>query len=276
LAAAVLDPVLLSAAARRLGFDPDDPRRLVDLTAAAVTRIAWRDSPVEDWHAVPHCRIGNGEMMRANAATTRLARDLLDRRSLIALPTAGAQLRYDLFTTLYRAMTDPNRLLPDGRTVAELAPTPAQFADFDKHVCAYCTRWPRVAFEYGMPETLLLFACYAARYCWRWWLAPEWPRVVDEFVRRIDDPARWRDPSMTRQVTRLDRPDEIRDDLRHILLAGPDRLSASAAAYCIRAGLGALLPQDCGVQPLPRHVLPPGYFRLVDRSEADQGRRWRR
>jgi hypothetical protein len=142
--------------------------------------LAWRDSPVEDWHAVPHRRIMNSEMMRANAATTRQVRDLLDRQLLVAA-TSGARPRVDdMFAAVYRAVADPNRRLPDGRTVAELAPDPSQFAAFDKHVCTYCARWTTVALEYGLPKTLVLLACYAARYCWRWWLAPRWPRVVDE------------------------------------------------------------------------------------------------
>jgi hypothetical protein len=73
---------------------------------------------------------------------------------------------------------------------------------------------------------------------------------------------------MIDQMARIDRPGAIASgDLRRLLLAGPDLLSASTAGYCLRAGLGALLPQDCGLQPLPRHALPPEYFRLVDWPE---------
>jgi hypothetical protein len=64
-------------AARKLGFDPDDRGSLADLAAVGIARLAWRDRPVEDWHAVPQRRISDSEMMRASAAVTRAVRDLL-------------------------------------------------------------------------------------------------------------------------------------------------------------------------------------------------------
>ncbi|WP_131770453.1 hypothetical protein [Candidatus Protofrankia californiensis] len=57
-----------------LGVDPDNNAALIDLAAVTVTRMAWRDGPVEDWHAGPESQLGDAEMMRANAATTPGAR----------------------------------------------------------------------------------------------------------------------------------------------------------------------------------------------------------
>jgi hypothetical protein len=60
------------SAARQVGINRQDRAEVLDLAAVAITRWAWRDSPVEDWHADPDSRIGDPELMRANAATTRL------------------------------------------------------------------------------------------------------------------------------------------------------------------------------------------------------------
>jgi len=95
--------------------------------------------------------------------------------------------------------------------------------------------------------------------------------VVDEYVRRLDDPTRWGDPVMTRHVAAAGGPDPGGADLSGRLLAGPDRLGAAAAAHCLWTGLGGLRPLDCGLSPLPRRVLPPlprrvlppGYLNLV-------------
>jgi hypothetical protein len=48
-----------------------------------------------------------------------------------------------------------------------------------------------------------------------------------------------------------------------LLLAGPGRLSSEVASCVVRAGLGRMLPRDCGLPPMPRHPLPLAYLRLV-------------
>jgi hypothetical protein len=83
-----VDLEVLRPAIRRLGFDPNDPSQLTDLAAVAITRLAWRDGPVEDWHAVPDRRISDGEMMRATVATTRFVRNLI-RNGSANLSTLG-------------------------------------------------------------------------------------------------------------------------------------------------------------------------------------------
>jgi hypothetical protein len=262
---ASLDSGLLVAAARRLGFDPTDRQSLIDLVAEAVTRLAWRDGPMEDWHAVPHSRISDAEMMRANAAVTRRSRDLLNRL-LPAVPAMSASTGVEvgqLFAELRAALTDLRQHLPDGRTLADLAPDQLELVRFREHVRGYGDLWAQLLLEAGLPRALTLLACYGAKFCSRWWLAPAWPGLVDEFLRRVEDPNRWRDPALTEHVQRLGPPPEMLH-LRRLLLAGPDRLSGGTAVYCLRAGIGALSPQDCGLAPSPRRVLPPEYFRLVD------------
>jgi hypothetical protein len=126
-----------------------------------------------------------------------------------------------------------------------------------------CTRWNTVAARYGVSETIALLAIFGGRWCWRWWLAPGWPLVVNEYVRRLEDPSRWGDPAMIRHVAGVGVPDVGGGDLRDLLLAGPDRLSAAVATQSLSTGLGGLRPLDCGQPPLPRHVLPSGYLSLV-------------
>ena len=256
-----LDWALLEEAAVRLDLDLGDRDQVQDLVAVAMTRLAWRDGPVEDWHAYPYGRISNGEMMRANAATTRLVRETLDDLGPKVVVGNRVSEADEVFAAVGRALADSRRRLPDGRTVAELAPDAAQLAAFERHVWMFCTRWSGVAGEYGASETMALLAVYAGRYCWRWWLAPKWPVVVDEFMRR------WHN-AMTNRLGDIGRRDTSGGDLGDLLLAGPDRLTASAAAHCLRLGLGCLLPQDCDLPALPRHALPPGYFRLVDHPAA--------
>jgi hypothetical protein len=65
-------------AARHLGVNPQVRAQVLDLASVAIARLAWRDSPVEGWHADPDSRISDPELMRANAATTRLTRRILE------------------------------------------------------------------------------------------------------------------------------------------------------------------------------------------------------
>jgi hypothetical protein len=145
-------------------------------------------------------------MMRANAASTRLLREVLGGR-IPAVSGDAVGAMGDIVSGVGRALADSARRLPDGRTLTELALDPAQVVAFERHVWMFCARWNRVAARYGVPEIIALLALYAGRYCWRWWLAPGWPHVVDEYVRRLDDPARWRDPVMAERVARVGVPD---------------------------------------------------------------------
>jgi hypothetical protein len=260
-APASLDPVLFDEAAAALKIDLRDWNQVAELVAVAVARLAWRDGPVENWHQTG--RISNSEMMRANAASTRLLRAVLTGCRIATVTGDAVGSMGDIVDAAGRALANPERRLPDGRTLTEIAPDPAQLVAFERHVWMFCDRWNSVAARYGTPEVIALLALYAGRYCWRWWLAPGWPHVVDEYVRRLGDPARWGDPIMAEHVTRMGAPDIDRGDLRDLLLAGPDQLTAATAAHCLLTGLGGLRPLDCGWPPLPRHVLPRAYFGLV-------------
>src|SRR5690606_23630067 len=60
--------------AHSLELDPSEQAVVLDLAALAIARLAWRNSPVEDWHAAPDSRISDAEMMRATTSITRHVR----------------------------------------------------------------------------------------------------------------------------------------------------------------------------------------------------------
>jgi hypothetical protein len=262
-AAVVVDRAVLGRACGELGFDPDDGERVRDLAAVAVTRLAWRDGPVEDWHRF-RC-IDNTEIMRANAATTRLVREVL----IDQLHPQG-----DLFGQVSRVLTDPYRVLPDGRRLAQLAPSTAELARYQTHADKYCAVWTNTAASTGPAEVLTLLACRGAIFNWRWWLSTGWPHVVDEFVRRLDEPERWRNAWEVNNRRRLgDPPDGLTStELGRLLLAGPDLMTPAMVTYCLRAGVRALLPHHCGLPPVRYHLLPTGYLDLIE--DASLRRSW--
>ncbi|HEY2762949.1 MAG TPA: hypothetical protein VGJ13_02895 [Pseudonocardiaceae bacterium] len=243
---AVLAVEHLGEQGRQLGIDSDDYEAVLDLAAVGVARLAWRDSPVEDWHAGPDSRIGDSEMMRANAATTRLIRGVLHRHGSAAAPPSLARglagRPAEIFGEACRVIADPDRRVPDGRRLADLAPDSIAVDLFFAHVEACEKRWVDLARFYGFAAVVLALAVLGARRCRYWWTAPGWPGMVDEFVRRLEDPARWDDPTMIAAVRRVPRPPDLADqeDLRRLLKAGPDLLSAAQAAYCLRTGLLAV------------------------------------
>lgn len=250
--------------ARQLGFDPDDRGRLADLAAVGIARLAWRDGPVEDWHAVPQRRISDSELMRASAAVTRAVRDLL----VAELPPppwprepAGAAGDADRVLADVAAMLSaPGRRLPDGRTLEELAPAREDLAAFAQHVREHTRWWADLAAGHGLYEVLLVLACHAALRCRRWWLGPDWPYLIGEFARRSAeaDPGQLSVEQAARAQSTGPPPDMAGgSELRDLLSAGPDRLTAELAMYCLRAGLGDLGPADYGrpVPPVSRHLV---------------------
>ncbi len=257
-----VDGALLDEAAAWLGIERSNGSQIKDLAAVAMTRLAWRDGPVEDWHSVRHGRIGNAEMMRANAATTRVVRAALDQ-----VNEPG-----DTFRHVFGVLADPDRRLPDGRRLAELAPTPAELARYQAHAAAYCARWEEAATKAGLGEILALLACRGATFNWHWWLSTGWSGLVDEFVLRLDDPKRWHCAWEVSNRRKLGHPPggSTSEGLRLLLLAGPDQMDAATAQFCLRAGLSALLPHHCGLPPVRRHLLPDGYFRFIEIDERPQ------
>jgi hypothetical protein len=247
---------LLEGAARQLAVDTNDPNQLADLTAVAIAVLAWRESPVEDWHAVPLERISNPDMMRGNAATTRLVRDHL-REPLHAALSSHTRVA-DLLASACVLIADLDRRLPDGRAVRDLGSHNRDLVLFGDHVQTVAERCTVVAREVGGLQVVSLLACFAAAYAWRWWLTPTWPRRVEEFMRRIEDPGRWRDTDMVRHVERVivhGRHAVDHERLRPALLAGPDQLDALGAEYCIMPDFAESFPSTVG-----SHRCATGYW----------------
>lgn len=248
-------PELARGLVRQLGVDPEDRSTVLDLAAVGATKLVWRNGPLEDWHADRDRRISNADMLRGNVATTRVV-----RRAVEALPlarTAGAEP----FAGVERVLTAPDRALPDGRTVADLAATAADLEDLRQHVRAGVQRWTALASLHGLTATTLLLASVSGYDREHWWLAPWWPDVVDEFVRDLDRPRSWLDPETVRNAPRgvADRA-----SLRSALRERPDGIDRETAAWCVSAGLG----HTCAVDPplgVSRHDYRP-IIMVVDPS----------
>jgi hypothetical protein len=209
---------------RHASVDPADPDALLWATAVGVTNVLWRNSPLEDWHAGPHSLISDGEMMRANAATVRMIRQ--------RLAMAGTD-----WSGLADAVTDAGRVLPDGRTLRQLAGR--RLPALRRHAVRHAEVYARMQDADGARAALMLAAAQGVFHGSRWHGMPRWPNVVQAFCRAVDNPA---DPHW--QVRPLaehrPRPACITDtaELRRLLLAGPDRMDADAAAWCVHAGIG--------------------------------------
>ncbi|MBB2988136.1 hypothetical protein [Terracoccus luteus] len=72
-----------------------------------------------------------------------------------------------------------------------------------------------------------------------WHGMPVWPSRVDAFCRAVEDPddPHWNVRALASVGPRPEQVADV-DRLRTLLLDGPDRLTADAADWCIRAMLG--------------------------------------
>lgn len=216
-----------------------DESDLMDLVAVGITRIAWRDSRVEDWHRDPAHALGEGDMMRANAVTCRLVSQLLLSYLDLLESEVGANL---VLALVCDTISDPQRTLPDGRTLSELAGSEAELASLRRHTEACAWRWATLVSLCGSRQIILGLAYLGAARCRRWWLMPWWPVRVHNFVARLHEAPSYGDPHLDGYVASLQRPPDIEDDetLTRLLLDGPDTLSCQAAKYCLAAGLNDL------------------------------------
>src|SRR5882757_7457590 len=201
-------PLDVDLGAVDLGGDPLSRNSVVDLAVLGIVWAAWRQGPVEDWHGAR--RIGQVDMMRANAAITRQVRDLLCE----LLPErwwtwdVRVGLRTEalvLWTVLAREIGTIDRHLPDGCTVAELAPDDEEAVDYRNHVLWCRSRWLALTAEYGLRVVLMMLACAGAWKCRRWWLHPDWPSQVDEFIGYLHEPMRHPKPEVAAAIPELQR-----------------------------------------------------------------------
>jgi hypothetical protein len=260
--------VVIQEAATRVGLDLGERRQVLDLGAVGIARLLWRDSPLEDWHASPGSRISDSELMRATVAVTRLVRDLLDRHVADGPGEwlLSSDVDIDVVLGVVGRAFSPGLVLPDGRVLRDLAPGQAGLDAFADYVDAVTCQWVAAAEVLGGGTVLMMVAVLGAARCRRWWLGLDWPGLVAEFIVRVKEPGRWRDPAMIAHLRRLDQPAQGADPdrLRRLLLAGPDRLDADTARYCLQAGLGFLLPRDYGGPARIRHILPRGLLDVIE------------
>jgi hypothetical protein len=105
--------------------------------------------------------------------------------------------------------------------MADVAPNRRQLDMYCRQARGLCRRWADMADGVGLHTALLLLACWAAATCRHWWLAPDWPQLVDRFVGQLDDP---RCAAGDPRALDCERPLPDRGQLRRQLLDGPDRL----------------------------------------------------
>lgn len=201
---------------------PDDGT-IPDLAAIGVMNGAWRNSPLEDWHA--EGRIGDADMFRTNVATTKLVRPFV---SLDAIDTDA----------VFETLTAPDRLLPTGATVAELAGEGLE--EMWDHVEMQLMILDSSAERDGGRFTVLRAALHGGLACSHWWGTPWWPDIVREFIEVINDPdsAHWTDWRPYSVVE--PKPSQVQrdDDLMALLLDRPENLTTDAAGWCLESGIG--------------------------------------
>jgi len=234
----------------QIGIDPSDLSVVLKLASIGITNGSWRNSPLEDWHA--EGRIHDGGMLRTNVATTKLVREVLtdqlgaiigdEGALLIATEDLGdldADFSDELFLRIFEQLSDPNRVLPDGRTVRQLA---GQDLDdlvdhMDRTLGGIAADADRRGLDFAMQRT----AAHGGLACAHWWGTPWWADIVTEFLARLEDPHHPHWGKDRDWYARLPpQPAEVADrrQLRTLLLDEPEALSDKGAEFCVEAGIG--------------------------------------
>jgi hypothetical protein len=178
-----------------LGVDPNDAAVILDLAAIGIANAAWRNSPLEDWHG----RLSDGWMLRTNVATTKLVRAALDAQLDEAFAHTGEELvatedlaeldtdiSDELFVTIFEHLSDPDRILPDGRTLRQLAGE--ELDELVNHMDRALGGVAASAERHGLDFALQRAALHGGLACAHWWGTPWWPDIVAEFLARLDNP----------------------------------------------------------------------------------------
>jgi hypothetical protein len=201
----------------------EDLTEIAALAAIGLTNGAWRNTHLENLHAGNHPSGGipDADMMRFNIATTRLVREYV---------TADG-IDWDGLT---KAMTDPDRALPGGTTVEELAGDEYEILADDIEASLWGGRQTEA--DKGLTYALSRFAAHGALACQDWWCTPWWQDGVDVFIERLADPSSeaWRHDD-----GRAEEPARVvdRDELRRLLLDEPEALDDSGIYWCLNHGL---------------------------------------
>ncbi|MFI8349325.1 hypothetical protein [Streptomyces sp. NPDC085596] len=232
----------------KAGAEPNDLATLLNLVAIGLTNSAWRNSCVENWHA--EGRLSDGDMMRINSYTTDSVRRRLTGWTtefgiVSADSSALAVVDVDhvdvLAGRLFRWFTNPQRKLPTGMTLGELARSKEDLEEYEDHADRQLGAFAGQMEEKGVRFGLLRTACHGALACSRWWAHPAWPELVERFVTVLDsveDP-HW-GPSGEWRKKLSSEPPSIQDrgSLRTLLLQSPWKLDNRAAEWITGAGIG--------------------------------------
>jgi hypothetical protein len=245
------DPATIRALLREeIGIEPNDTAVILNLAAIGITNGAWRNSPVEDWHG--DGRIHDGGMLRTNVATSKLVRDVFndhlgevldDEGDLLIvtedLATLDTDFSDELFVAIFERLSDPERVLPDGRALRQLAGE-----DLDElidHMDQALGGITRSAERHGLDVALQRAAVHGGLACSHWWGTPWWPDIVAEFIARLGNPQHPHWGEGGEWYARLPpQPPEVIDwrRLRALLLDAPEPLSEESAEFCVAAGIG--------------------------------------
>jgi hypothetical protein len=245
-----LDPARIRLLLRdHVGVDPNDAAVILDLAAIGITNGAWRNSPLEDWHGAG--RIHDGGMLRANVATTKLVRSILDDHVEDAFADAGegffatedlaaldSDFTDELFVDVFEWLSNPDRVLPDGRTLGQLAGE--ELDELVDHMDRALGGIAASAERHGLDFALQRAAVHGGLACAHWWGTPWWPDIVAEFLARLDDPRHphWGEGGKW-YLDLPAQPAEVADRrrLRALLLDAPEALSEGGAEFCVAAGI---------------------------------------
>jgi hypothetical protein len=235
----------LRSAIPTFGVHPDDVITMLRYAPLGLTHLTWRNTVLEDWHAGG--RIDDPDMFRANADTTLIFHEALwaifgeqiGYGNLVALDDVADEVSVEMFEDAlidaYATAFDPDRTLPNGLTLAQLAQD--ELAVLQHHATTQVGALIEKAEEPGVDVVLLYLAARGAGACSRWWGSPHWPAQVDRFVDLLNDAAHnwWQHREFPAQ-----RPLEVADlaRLRYLLLSRPYQLSHEAAHFCIHNGIG--------------------------------------
>jgi hypothetical protein len=223
-------PVPRSAQANlRSDIEPQRLGDMLDLVTVGITSSAWRNSPVENWHASGG--LSDGEMFRINTHTTWRVRQILRRwqndeglvpaASVTALADLDSAAVGRLAVRIYRWLVTPSRRLPTGVTLVDVAG--ADLGNFREHVDRTLSHFVATAANEGVIGCVLSTAVHGGRYCRRWWGMPAWPGVVDDFLCALDDPGHGQWSRGGQKITLPPEPKQVADRvaLRQTLLHRP-------------------------------------------------------
>jgi hypothetical protein len=250
--------VLLEAMLRhQVGIDPYAAGAVLDLGAVGMVNSAWRNSPVEDWHAQGRLRDGN--MLRINAYSTWRVRQIIRRwRAEVGLTARSRVDALDaievddtdrLAVRIWRWLVNPSRQYPTGTTLAELAGD--DLSEYGEHADGTLGGFAATAERHGARYAFWRAAAHGGLACRHWWGTPTWPPLVDRFLYvldHLDDPHWGTDATLSKRLRAEPAQVSDRAGLRRVLLGQPWSLEPHVAQWIVDAGIGFLRDS---LPPLP-------------------------